>query len=250
MIPALPDADCALFFDFDGTLVNLAARPDEIQVHADVPRLLARLEQALGGAVAVVSGRPLAQVDQHLRPLKLCVAGVHGTERRGADGRVVHLAVRGLDEASALVQGVCERHPALRLEMKPGGMALHYRQAPELEDLCLATMGQALALAEDMTLLRGKMVVELKPRRAGKGLAIRSFLDEAPFRQRRPWFFGDDVADEAGFEVVQGLGGVAVKVGAGETLAAHHLADPDAVRHWLAAATELPLQPARNGAAR
>jgi trehalose 6-phosphate phosphatase len=239
LTPDLPDRASALFFDFDGTLVDLAPRPDAVRVEPQVPELLARLGLLVGGAVAVVSGRPLAEIDHHLPlPQRLSVAGVHGAERRGADGLVRRIAVPPLDGALALVQELVQRHPALRFERKPCAVALHYRQAPELEDACVAAMSEAMRRCEGMTLMRGKMVVELKPRRASKGAAVRSFLDERPFRHRRPWFFGDDVTDEGAFELVQSLGGVAVKVGEGETLAAHHLPDPAAMRDWLARAAD------------
>jgi len=231
--PDLPDAGCALFFDFDGTLVDLAPHPGAVQVHHEVPPLLARLAAALGGAVAVVSGRPLAELDHYLQPLILCAAGVHGAERRGADGHLRRFGFVDLKDATGVIQALCLRRPGLHMELKPGAVALHYRQAPELEDECLATMSEALRHADGMALLRGKMVVELKPRRAGKGLAVRSFMDERPFLTRRPWFFGDDVTDEAGFEAAQALGGVAVKIGDGETQATHRLADPAALRQWM-----------------
>lgn len=236
--PDFPDRACALFFDFDGTLVDLAPHPDAVRVHPQVPALLAELGSAVGGALAVVSGRPVAEIDAHLRPLKLCVAGVHGTERRGADGHIRRIAVAGLQDAAQVIEALCRQHPQLHMELKPGAIALHYRQAPDLEDLCLTTMTDAIRHADGMTLLRGKKVVEMKPRRAGKGLAVRSFLEERPFRMRRPCFFGDDVTDEAAFEVVQSLGGIAVKIGDGETLAAHRLADPTALRIWLAQLAE------------
>lgn len=236
MDPGYPDRRDALFFDLDGTLVDIAERPDAITVPREVPVLLARLNGMLGGALAVVSGRPLAEIDHHLRPLKLCAAGVHGAERRGADGRVLHLVVGDLHAATELVEAACAVHPGLQLENKPGAIALHYRRAPQLEDLCLAVMGQALQLSTGMELLRGKMVVELKSSHTGKGLAVASFLSEAPFRGRRPWFFGDDLTDESAFEFVQQHGGVAVKVGTGPTLAPCRLADPRAVRQWLARA--------------
>jgi trehalose 6-phosphate phosphatase len=242
--PPLPDRGCAIFFDFDGTLAPLAPQPAAVRLGAGVAPLLARLAAALGGAVAVISGRPVAQIDALLQPLRLPVAGVHGVERRGAGGRWHRLAVAGIDAALAPLRTLCERHPALLLETKPGAVALHYRQAPELEDLCLAAMAEAAAQVKGMGLLRGKMVVELKPRRAGKGSALRAFLDEPPFLRRRPWFFGDDVTDEAGFEVVQAVGGVAVKVGPGDTLAAHRLADPAALHDWLAQALAA-LEPVR-----
>lgn len=232
--PEWPERGCALFFDFDGTLVDLAPQPDAVQVPGEVPRLLTELGAQFGGAVAVVSGRPLSEVDHFLRLRRLCVAGVHGVERRGADGHVRRFACRGLQEAAATVEAVCRRHPGLRMEVKPGAIALHYRQAPELEDECLAVMTDALSHVDGMSLLRGKKVVEMKPRRANKGLAVRSFMEERPFRLRRPWFFGDDVTDEAAFEAVQALGGVAVKIGEGETLATLRLPDPAALRQWMA----------------
>lgn len=236
--PDLPDRASALFFDFDGTLVDIAPRPDAVAVEPGVPELLARLASLLGGAVAVVSGRPLSDIDQHLQLARLPAAGVHGAERRGADGLVRRIAVGALDEPAALIEALVRRHPGLRAEYKPGAIALHYRQAPELEDECIATMTEAMRRIDGMALMRGKKVVELKPRRASKGFAVRSFLDERPFRHRRPWFFGDDVTDEAAFELVQSLGGVAVKIGEGETLAAHRLSDPAAMREWLVRAVE------------
>lgn len=236
LIPGLPDHGCALFFDFDGTLVDIAPQPDAVIVSPRVTGLLDELWRSLGGAVAVVTGRALAEIDRRLQPLQLPAAGVHGAERRSADGLVYRAAVASLDEAAALVEALCRRHPRLRAEHKPGAIALHYRQAPELEDECLSTMTRAMQRMEGMTLMRGKMVVELKPRDASKGMAVRSFLDERPFRQRRPWYFGDDVTDEGAFELVQTLGGVAVKIGDGETLAVHRLPDPAAMLAWMARA--------------
>lgn len=239
LTPDLPDRASALFFDFDGTLVDIAARPEAVKVERDLPDQIVRLADLLDGAVAVVSGRPLEEIDSHLQlPGRLCAAGVHGTERRGADGFVRRIAVGSLEPAAAVVGAAVRRHVGLRAEMKPGAIALHYRQAPELEDLCIEVMTEAMQAVEGMVLMRGKKVVELKPRRASKGMAVRCFLEEAPFRHRRPWFFGDDVTDESAFEQVLSLGGVAVKVGEGETLATHRLSDPAAVRAWLARAVE------------
>lgn len=242
--PDLPDRACALFFDFDGTLVDLAAQPDAVHVEPAVTHALVSLLPVFGGALAIVSGRPLSEIDHHLQPLTLCAAGVHGTERRGADGLVRRLSISaGLDEAAAVVEALCLRHPSLLLERKPGAIALHYRQAPELESACVAAMSEALALVDGMALLRGKMVIEMKPRMAGKGLAVHAFMAEPPFQSRRPWFFGDDVTDEAAFGAVQDLGGVAVKVGEGETQASQRLADPAALRQWLARLSEHFAQP-------
>jgi len=231
--PPLPPCGSALFFDFDGTLADLAPRPDAVVVDAAVLRCLARLLRAQGGAVGIVSGRPVAEIDAFLSPVRLAVAGVHGTERRGFDGFLRRIATPGLAPAHDWIQAFAARHPGLLLEVKPGALALHYRGAPELEDACVAVMNEAQALVEGMGLLCGKCVVELKPRRASKGQAVRSFMDERPFRSRRPWVFGDDVTDEAAFETVLALGGVAVKIGPGESLAPYRLPDPAALRRWL-----------------
>lgn len=231
--PPQPDADCALFFDFDGTLTEVAPTPDAVVVDDELRGLLSGLLRPLCGAVAVVSGRPVDDIDRLFAPLRLPVAGVHGAERRGHDGHLHRVAVADLQPAREIVEALVREHPGLLLESKPGALALHFRQAPELEAACLRTMGQAQRRVDGMTLMRGKMVVELKPRDADKGHAVRAFLDEHPFRLRRPWFFGDDVTDEAAFEVVQALGGLAVKIGPGESLAVHRLPGPAALHRWL-----------------
>jgi len=231
--PPLPDRGSAIFFDFDGTLVDLAPRPDDVRVGSAVPDLLARLAALLGGAVGVVSGRPVAQIDDHLQPLRLPVAGVHGAERRGTDGFLRRIAVPDLAPARDLAEALVSRHPSLLLEVKPGALAVHYRQAELLEDEVLSTMIVAQSRVDGMAVMRGKKVVELRPRRAGKGEAVRAFLAEWPFRHRRPWFFGDDVTDESAFEAVLALGGVAVKVGEGETLATCRLGRPLDVHGWI-----------------
>jgi trehalose 6-phosphate phosphatase len=236
--PNFPDDRSALFFDFDGTLVDLAAQPDAIQVHPDLTRWLAQLEGALQGALAVVSGRPLAEIDDYLQPLTLCAAGVHGVEWRGPDRQLHRMAAPGLQAATALIDRLVQKHPALRMEPKPGAVALHYRQAPELQALCEATMAQALALADGLSLMHGKRVLELMPARASKGQALQRLLALPPFEGRRPWFFGDDVTDESAFEAAQAVGGVAVKVGAGPTCATTRLPDPAALRAWISAAAQ------------
>ena len=231
--PPLPAIGCALFFDFDGTLADIAATPDAVVVAPTVLRALPLLQAAHGGALAIVSGRPVAEIDVYLQPLRLFVAGVHGAERRGADGFLRRIALPELGPAEQLVRGFVALHPALQLEMKPGAMALHYRAAPELEDLCVDIMAQAQSLVEGLSLMGGKRVVELKPHRANKGAAVAAFMEEAPFLTRKPWVFGDDVTDEAAFEAALAMGGVAVKVGEGESLAPFRLPDPAALHAWM-----------------
>jgi trehalose 6-phosphate phosphatase len=226
-------AGCAVFLDFDGTLADIAAHPQAVTVHAEVPARLATLAAALEGAVAIVTGRPIAEIDHFLAPLRLPAAGVHGAERRRADGRWHRLPAPVLDEVLPALRALCAAHPGLLLEEKSSAIALHYRQAPALEAQCLAAMTEALQRLPDMALMRGKQVIEMKPRAADKGAAVRVFLEEAPFRGRHPWFFGDDVTDEAAFEAVQALGGIAVKIGSGATCARYRVADPAALQVWM-----------------
>lgn len=237
-VPELPSHGAAVFFDFDGTLVDLASTPHGVVVDPDMPMLLERLGRRLNGAVAIVSGRSLADIDARLGLPRLCAAGVHGAEWRGLDCHVRRMPVPALEPALVPLRSLCMRHPRLRIERKPGALALHYRQAPELESACLEAMHAALARIDGMALQRGKLVVELKPRGASKAAAVRRFLEQRPFQHRRAWFFGDDVTDESAFEVVLATGGVTVKVGPGETLAEYRLAGPQAVRHWIARAVQ------------
>lgn len=226
----------ALFLDFDGTLVDIAPQPHAVHVPDALLQVLRGLEATLGGALAVVSGRPIEQIDGYLEPLQLPVAGVHGAERRGADGRVVFAETHPLDRVEQAARTLVARHPALLVETKRGSLALHYRNAPALESECMQAMQAAVDASPGLVLLHGKMVLEAKPRGATKGHAIEAFLREPPFAGRRPVFIGDDVTDEAGFATVQRLGGIGVKVGAGETAAAHRLPDPAALRRELEAA--------------
>jgi trehalose 6-phosphate phosphatase len=224
---------CALFLDFDGTLVDLAPQPDAVIVPSGLGRTLQALSQYLGGALALISGRPIEQIDAFLRPLHLPIAGVHGTERRGAAGAMTLLSTHPLQHVEEAALALAARHPLLRVENKRGSVALHYRQAPELEPLCLQAMQAAVQQSPGLTLLRGKMVVEAKPGGASKGHAIEAFMQEAPFAGRRPVFVGDDFTDEVGFATVQRLQGLGIKVGEGPSVAWQRLATPAAVRHQL-----------------
>ena len=230
---------CALFLDFDGTLVDLAQQPEDVVVPPSLVATLRDLHAYLGGAVAVISGRPMEQLDAFLAPLRLPMAGVHGSERRAADGTLSLHATYPLDEVQRAAQALADQHPALRLESKRGSLALHYCQAPQLEALCLDTLRAAVEASPGLTLMRGKMVVEAKPGGASKGMAIDAFMHEAPFAGRQPVFIGDDFTDEVGFTVVQGRGGMGVKVGGGASAAWHRVESPAALRQELAQAMAL-----------
>ena len=230
---SLLSGSTALFLDFDGTLVDIADQPHEVAVPHGLVQTLSMLHDDLGGAVAVISGRPIAQVDDFLRPLQLAAAGVHGAERRSASGEMTLIPAPPLDVVEQAARQLAAGHAGLLVENKRGSLALHYRQAPELEALCLSTMQAAVEQSPGVTLLQGKMVVEAKPSGATKGGAIEAFLREPPFAGRTPLFVGDDITDEVGFSSVQRLGGLGVKVGEGPTVAWQRIATPQLFRQEL-----------------
>jgi trehalose 6-phosphate phosphatase len=240
LLPPLLEPQDALFLDFDGTLVNLAPTPESIHVDDTLLHELQALDARQQGAVAIVSGRALADIDRWLAPLKLPAAGVHGAERRSAGGLTVCAEVHALEAVADLLQPLVDHHPALVLERKRAAVALHYRRAPELEPACRAAVAEVLAQQPALKLLQGKCVLELLPQGIGKGEAITAFLAEPPFDGRRPVFVGDDVTDEGGFDAVLRHHGIAVKVGGGESLAPHRLQDTEQVRRWLALSLQSP----------
>ena len=223
--------DASLFLDFDGTLVELAERPEHVRLDPAVLATLGQLQQFLGGRLALVSGRPIAQLDAMLAPLQLPLAGVHGMERRGIDGVLRRTTPPDLTAVRAAAAQLTAAHPKLWMEEKFGALALHYRQAPELGPLVDAAMAKAVRRSPGTTLLKGKMVAEIKPDGIDKGRAVQAFLQEPPFAGHRAVFAGDDITDEAGFAMVQALGGAGIKIGAGPSVARYRIATPSAL-HW------------------
>ena len=224
----------AFFFDFDGTLVEIASRPDLVQVEPRVRDLLRALDDRFGGAVAVVTGRPLDVVDGFLAPLVLPTAAEHGSVRRDASGQM-HADKRGaaaVDAAHRRLKPLAEANPGLILERKSSSVALHYRQSPDLAAACAAAVEEVVANNPGLVILPGKMVFELKPKGVDKGVAVRAFLEEAPFKGRTPIFAGDDVTDEHAFAVVNTLGGITLKIDDGETQAAYRT-DRHGLFDWL-----------------
>jgi trehalose 6-phosphate phosphatase len=237
-LPAvLPPEQTAFFFDFDGTLVELAPTPDGVLVRPDMLALLRELRRATHGAVAIVSGRGIESIDGFLGMPDLPVAGLHGAERRDANGdtqRVGFNDERLLHMEQVLAE-VVRTHAGMLLEIKGASLALHYRNAPEREaEARAATERLAADYADAYVLQPGKMVYEIKPKDVDKGRALRAFLDEPPFAGRRPVFAGDDLTDEKGFAVVNALGGLSIKVGGGDTIAQTRVDSVEALIGWLA----------------
>lgn len=223
----------ALFLDFDGTLAELAPRPDAVTVAHDLVPLLQRLHERLDGALALITGRAQPDIDPLLAPLTLPGAFEHGGVRRTRQGLLAMEGLPSLTPVVAAAQALADRHPGLLVERKRTAMALHYRLAPELEEHCVRTVREAVDKAAGLQLLPGKAVIEVKQARADKGRAIAAFMAEAPFGGRQPVFVGDDTTDEAGFDTVQRMGGAGIKVGSGDSRARYRLPDTAAVQRWL-----------------
>jgi trehalose 6-phosphate phosphatase len=240
-LPKLLTQGSALFLDFDGTLTDLALRPDAVDVPDDLARLLDRLHEQLNGALAVVTGRAREDIEPMLSPWRWPAAFEHGALRISAHSDGAAHRPQGLNRAEAAAKHLVERHTGLLLETKQTSMALHFRLAPSLENLCVQTLSRAIENESGLQLMRGKAVIEVKSVGVNKGLAIQAFMNEAPFAGRQPVFAGDDVTDEAGFAVVQRLGGAGIKVGTGSTCAQYRCDTPQTLRAWLAEATQTPL---------
>lgn len=237
-IPPVPDpARTAFFFDFDGTLADIAEDPQAVELRPEVREHLDVIHSATGGATAVISGRPIRELDAFLSPLRLAAAGVHGLERRSADGTMTVSEIDGdlIREIGRPIEAFARENEGLIAEQKPGSVALHYRQRPDLEEACRALATALQGSDSRLCLLHGKMVVELKAGGRTKGDAIADFMEELPFRDRVPVFAGDDVTDEDGFRIVSRWNGISIKVGEGPTAAICRVADPAAFREWLGA---------------
>lgn len=240
----------ALFLDVDGTLLEIAETPQGVQVPASLKQLLDDLRSRLDGALALVSGRSLANLDQLFSPLRFIASGVHGCERRTADGHVLRPEVdaaaiaRVRDELAEFVRG----HEGLLLEDKHYAIAMHFRRAPEMEEAVYRVMNVALKeLGPTFALQEGKSVLELRPCAWTKGSSITAFMQEPPFIGRTPVFIGDDVTDEHAFAVVNDMSGLSIRVGhPAATLARHRLGSVSEVRRWLRTVPPVtPPQPSR-----
>ena len=230
-----PDAT-GLFLDVDGTLLEICDTPCAVVADPDLLALLSDCHAVLDGALCLVSGRSIAEVDRIMNPARYPAAGAHGAELRTADARIPEESAASFPVAAEnALRSFAEEHEGLLLEPKRGGVSLHYRKAPALESECRAVVASVLAdLGDDFRLIAGKMVLEIAPAAPNKGTAILKISGEPPFAGRTPVFIGDDVTDEDGFEAVNRLGGVTVRVGDNnDSKARFALGDVAAVRLWL-----------------
>ncbi|SCC15777.1 trehalose 6-phosphate phosphatase [Kosakonia oryzendophytica] len=234
-VPPLFSGNFAFFFDLDGTLAGIKPHPDDVCVPDDVLARLALLAEMNDGALALISGRSIAELERLARPYNFPLAGVHGAERRDINGQTERVTLPEnvlLPLERELRQGVSTLG-GVELEAKGMAFALHYRQAPQHEDAVFALAKKMVTRFPQLAMQPGKCVVELKPSGIHKGAAIEAFLKTPPFSGRKPVFVGDDLTDEHGFIVVNRLGGVSIKVGAGATQAKWRLGSVSDVHQWL-----------------
>lgn len=205
----------ALLFDVDGTLIDIGPSPFEVNVSDELRASLARLYELTGGALALVSGRPIRDIDKLFAPLKLPAIGGHGAEMRVADGA----AVSRIEDLPAALreQLVAAAIPGSGIEFEDKGysVALHYRKAPKQAEGLRRHIaaGRAAFPGEKTELLLGKAMFEVKRPGVNKGDAVRALMQEAPFAGRMPVFLGDDVTDESVFKLLPALGGKGFAVG-------------------------------------
>ena len=235
----LRPAETALFLDLDGTLAAIEPRPEHVVAHPERTSLLARLREALDGRLAVVSGRPLDDLDRILDGSVTACAGVHGLQRRRGDGSLLDApAVAGIADARRALARSLPHANDLHIEDKGLALAVHFRQTPALAG-AVTEAARAVAARYGLAVQPGDMVVELRPPGFDKGDAIEAFMAEPPFAGFTPVFVGDDLTDEHGFRAVRDLGGYGVLAGpARKTLAARRLGGVDEVMAWLDAAVK------------
>ena len=239
-MPAPPDnlepSKLALFLDVDGTLLDIEDRPEAVHATDSLIELLARLSAGLGGALSLISGRPVADIDRIFAPARFAAAGAHGAELRLHPGDAVSSTQTSLP-ASILeeLRAFAGSDPGLLLEEKHGGASLHYRRAPQLEEQCTTLVHRLLPdIEKNFRLIAGKMVFEFAPAEHNKGAAIGEMMHRHPFAGRNPVFVGDDVTDEDGFRAVNTLEGITIRVGGDlGSEATYSLPDVAAVHRWL-----------------
>jgi len=229
----------ALFLDVDGTLLDIAPRPDAVIVPPGLLEALEACRAQLDGALAIVTGRALADVDRLLHPHRFCAAGQHGAELRDVAGRddLPRMAPGLLDQAQARLEALAENEPGVVIEPKGHGIAVHFRLRPQAEGRVLKAVAAEIdRLGPGWRVMPGKMIYEIKSTAHSKGTAVAWFMDRPPFAGRTPVFFGDDVTDEDGFAAAARQGGFGVRIGAAASGHARAtLPDAAAVRAWLAA---------------
>jgi trehalose 6-phosphate phosphatase len=227
---------CALFIDIDGTLLGVAPTPNSVYVPSGLVPLLDGVRRGLGGAMAVLTGRRIADVDRLFAPLCFVASGVHGTELRADPGApITTLAPEIPSSIVQAMSGIRGMAPGVLVEPKGCGVAVHYRNAPLAQRALESDVAAILASSSyDLVLRKGRKVLEAVPRGFSKGTALAALAAAASFKGRRPIMIGDDVGDESALEAAERLGGIGLRV-AGEHFSAEEadFGGVESVLAWL-----------------
>lgn len=226
----------AILLDVDGTILDIAPSPQEVRVPDSLRRALATIADSVGGALALVSGRPISDLDAIFAPLRLPLIGGHGAEIRPADGAAVERRAAPLDPALAqTLKDIAARHSGILIEDKGYSLALHYRAVSKLGPALVQEVRQACDAAPGrlIELLNGKAVIEVKTAGINKGTAVRELMSHPPFAGRAPIYIGDDTTDEDAFAVLPEFSGIAISVGRRFAGVDEHFDSPAEVRSWL-----------------
>jgi trehalose 6-phosphate phosphatase len=234
------DGPVALFLDVDGTLLDFADRPSAVATPAGLVQTLQKAERKLGGALALISGRRIDELDHLFEPLRLRASGVHGAQFRFDPDEEPTAAAGAVELPDSLwpaVTDILADFPGVLAENKRYSIAVHYRVAPEAKAPLRERIMRLIEAAPwtAVQVMHAHRAFELKARGFDKGTAIAAFLATPAFRGRTPIFVGDDVTDESGFAVVAAHGGYAYSVGWRRPGAMAAFSSPSAVRDWLAA---------------
>lgn len=234
--PPLDAERHALLLDFDGTFVDFAPHPDAIRLRPGSRDLLLSVADRLGGALAIVTGRRIEDVDKFLDPLQFPAVGLHGQQFRiDSEGIRSRPATPELDIARRRLVEAVPTNDKLLLEDKGAALVLHYRTHPELRERAAVLAAAAVEGLHDLHAVPGHEIIEIRQRGVSKAEAPAILADVAAFAGRLPVFIGDDTTDEDGFRAAAAAGGFGIKVGPGSSEAAHRLPDVGAVHAWLAA---------------
>jgi trehalose 6-phosphate phosphatase len=233
---AFPLRTHAFLLDVDGTILDIAPTPEDVDVPESLKHALSRLKEQTAGATALVSGRAIDALDSLFAPVTLAAVGCHGAEWRTVAGGPVEIRAQPLPpEVKHALLAVLAATPQIRVEDKGYTLAFHYRRAPDLGPELEKRLTRAIAsMGPQFRLLHGKLVIEVKSRSFDKGEAVRALMQRWPFAGRRPVFLGDDTTDRDAFGAMRALGGTGISVGRPMAGAQFMLPDPPAARKWLA----------------
>ncbi|MFD1261813.1 trehalose-phosphatase [Entomomonas asaccharolytica] len=225
----------ALFLDFDGTLTPIVDHPCNVLISTDTRFLLKQLALYCEGALAIITGRTIKDIDSLLSLKSLYVAGIHGAEWR-TQSKTFFAACfeKDIAQVTAKIKDLLKRFPEVWLEDKSYSIAIHYRAMPSIEQKLFSALQEIISDYQNLDILLGKMVFEIKNSNINKGKALSKFMEDEPFVNRFPIAIGDDVTDEYAFKKVNELGGYSIKIGEGETCAKQRLANPKQLHDWLA----------------